>query len=274
MKKTIVSVLVGGLMVTSISVFAESRAETGDDFRLPPVPEVSLVANISEHQENMTTSSLTRIKARGALLIKQRINSLTSNKTTIDANNSLTVDQKTSIGNLITANITGLTALRTTIASSSDATSTKALVSSIFTNFRIYGIVIPQIRLEKRIYDLQNHSLKLSGMFLKVQAKIDEYKGKGKDVTVWQKNLDDAKVKVALDMNTLANALTKVVALKPSDYGTSSAATIEVINKDLKSVSQDFKTFTKSIYKPMLTSKKHMEASTTVQILGNGLISQ
>jgi heat shock protein HslJ len=110
--------------------------------------------------------------------------------------------------------------------------------------------VVPQVRIEKRIFDLQNHSQKLSDTFLKVQAKIDEYKAKGKDVTVWQKTLDDSKMLVANDMNTLANALTKAAALKPSDYGTTSKATIESINNDIKNVVKDFNSIKKNLHKP------------------------
>jgi hypothetical protein len=118
----------------------------------------------------------------------------------------------------------------------------------------------------RRIYDLQNHSVKLSDTFLKVQAKIDEYKGKGKDVTVWQKSLDDAKVKVAVDMNTLATALTKVAALKPADYGTSSKMVIDAVNTDLKNVAKDFNSIAKTLRKPAVL-KNLVGASTTPKVI-------
>ena len=51
-------------------------------------------------------------------------------------------------------------------------------------------------------------------------------------------------------MNTLANLFTKVSALKPSDYGTSSKATIEQANVSLKSVLKDFNTIKKNLHKP------------------------
>ena len=124
------------------------------------------------------------------------------------------------------------------------------MVRRIYTDFRIFGVVIPQIRLEKRIYDLQNHSEKLSNTFLKVQAKIDEYKAKGKDVTSWQKGLDDAKVLVVNDMNTLTLLLQKVQSLTPSQYGTTSKMVIDQANIDLKKVSKDFNSIAKIIRKP------------------------
>jgi heat shock protein HslJ len=80
-----------------------------------------------------------------------------------------------------------------------------------------------------------------------VQSKIDEHKAKGRDVTEWQKNLDDAKMLVANDMNTLANVLKKVSALQPSDYGTTSKTVIEQANADIKAVMKDFNTIRKNL---------------------------
>lgn len=264
MKKTIISTVFASLLLSGASVFADTRAN--DDVRIPFAPEINMVSSVNEPRENLANKSLERMKARGMQLIKERVNALTSNKTAITQNKSLTTEQKTALSAIIDTNVTGLTALKVTIASSTDATSTKALVDSVFTNFRIYGIVIPQVRLERRIYDLQNHSVKLSDTFLKVQAKIDEYKGKGRDVTVWQKSLDDAKVKVALDMNILATSLTKVAALKPSDYGTSSKMVIDAVNTDLKNVAKDFNSIAKTLHKPAVL-KNYVGASTTPKVI-------
>lgn len=254
-KKIAISAIALGIILPGVSVFAESN----DDVRIPDSPNVGSVARVVEQEENMSKNlylnSETRLKARASQLIRERINSLQSNKNAIDASNSLTAAQKTALGGIVSTNIAGLTALNATIASSTNATSTKELVNSIYSNFRIYGIVIPKLRLEKRIYDLQNHSQKLSDTFLKVQAKIDEYKAKGKDVTTWQKSLDDAKVLVANDMNTLANLFTKVDALKPTDYGTTSKMVIDQANLDLKNVMKDFNSIKRTLHKPVLKAR-------------------
>ena len=262
MKKTLITALTIGITFSSLSVFAYKA----DDVTIPSTPTITPIFHIEEHndennekhskrnirgdREVSTTTLLTRIKASGEKLIRERLNSLNTNKQIIEGSKSLTAEQKTALITLITNNSTGLTALGVSIAAGTEASSTKALVASVYTNFRIYGIVIPQIRLQKRIYDLQNHSTKLSETFLKVQTKIDEYKGKGKDVSVWQKNLDDSKILVANNMNTLANLLTTVAALKPVNYGTSSKATIESANATLKVVLKDFNSIKKNLHKP------------------------
>ena len=239
-----------------------------DSVKIPSLGEVGSVSSSNEKPDYFWISSLSRLQRRGSQLIRERISTLQSNKTVIEANKTLTQVQKDSLTAIIASNVTGLTALSNSIASSTDATSTRELINSIYTNFRIYGVVIPQVRLEKRIYDLQNHSTKLSDLFIKVQAKIDEYKGKGKDVTVWQKSLEDAKVMVALDMNTLANLSVKVMALKPSDYGTTSKAVIDSANKELKNVVRDFNTIAKTLNKSK--TLKNAVGSSTPTLPGTG----
>ncbi len=263
MKKTIVSVVALSIALGALPLYADNR----DDVTIPFPPIMSHVsvetARDSERQERFLSQSLTRLKARGAHLIDTRISSLESNNKAV-ANSKLTVEQKATINTLVTTNVTGLNALKVSIASSTNATSTKALVESVYTQFRIYGIVIPQVRLEKRIYDLQNHVTTLSDTFLKVQTKINEYKGKGKDVAVWQKSLDDAKLLVATDVGKLSALMVQAQALKPSDYGTSSKATIDSVNAGIKVVAKDFSTIQRTLRKP--SKLKDVTATTTVSV--------
>lgn len=244
MKKPLLTMLALGALFGSVSVFADN------DVIIPSSPVLTIVSPVKEKEESSVWKKAFRVKYIGDNLIKERINALTSNMKVVAGDKSLTTEQKTALTTILTTNINGLTTLRATLASSTDATTTKALVSSIFSNFRIYGIVIPQVRIEKRIYDLQNHSTKLSDIFLSIQKKINDAKVKGNDVTVWQKSLDDAKVLVANDMNTLTNLFTKVALLKPADYGTTSKAVIESANKDLRLVLEDFNTIKKNAHRP------------------------
>lgn len=293
MKKSIITTVILGVSFSSMVVFAESSGalekeyakgkneeriremvmggsgllrgkELNDDIKIPGAPEISSVSSSDEPQQNLRNISLSRVKARAVQAIRERVNALNANKNVITNSPSLTAEQKNSLTTALNAPVAGLTTLGASIASSTDATTTKALFGTIFTNFRIYGIVLPQVRLEKRIYDLQNHSTKLSATFLKVQTKIDEYKGKGKDVTVWQKSLDDAKILVANDMNTLANLLPKVKALTPTEYGTTSKMVIENANKDLRMVAKDFNGIAKNLRKPSILKNISVTGTSTI----------
>jgi predicted heme/steroid binding protein len=286
MKKTLLPILMLGIAFSSVSVFAEQENERGQgkgilkqesfraevksalktykediremgnkngsrqDVMIPSAPEISRVEAVTERPDSSFGRSVARISSRAMQLIKERINVLNANTQAITASNTLTAEQKTSLTALLSSNITGLTALKASIASSTDASTAKALTNSIFTNFRIYGIVIPQARLEKRVFDLQNHSQKLSDLFVKVQTTITDAKAQGKDVTVWQKSLDDTKVLVATDMAKLAGLLPKLATLTPATYGTTSKAIIDSVNADIKSVAKDFNSISKTLRRP------------------------
>lgn len=261
MKKTLITVALASAALSMTSAFADYR----DVVTAPSAPYITAVPHVEERNEEgkyersyrymATTTALTRMKANGDRLIKERLNSLASNRQVISSS-KLTDEQKLSLTLLIDNNVTALTALRTSIASSTDASSTKALVNSVYTNFRVYGILIPQIRLEKRVYDLENHGLKIaSTTFPKIQTNIDENKAKGRDVTAWQKNLDDAKALVAKDLLAVAALSGRVAALKPADYGTTTKASIESINKELKAIEKDFNSINKLVRKPTVFKK-------------------
>jgi cell pole-organizing protein PopZ len=145
------------------------------------------------------------------------------------------------------------------------------LTSSIFTDFRIYGVVLPQVRLEKRIYELQNHAASLTEVFAKVQLAIDAQKAKGKDVSVWQANLDATKTLVVKDTEKLSSLFTQISALKPSDYGTTSKATIESVNIGVKAVAKDFQSIRSKIRRPEIL--KNTTATTTVTVTGTTTIN-
>lgn len=259
MKKTLITACALGVAFTSFSAFADSK----DDVSMPYPPEISRVENVTEREErSVSVTNNTRIKAQGDRLIRERIATLNSTKKIFDDNKSLTPEQKASLSATITTNVAGLTSLRSTLATSTSATSSRILVKSIYTDFRIYGIVIPQVRLEKRVYDLMNHSQKLSDRFLLAQDKINKAKEKGYDVTQWQKSLDEAKISVATDMNTLVQLRTQVKALTPADYGTSSKATIESVNQSIRSISKNFNSIAKTLRRPAYMSKSGTATST------------
>lgn len=273
MKKVILSTVLVGLTLTATSVFAEetSGAVTTSapvptlyavptaisatvinttDVVVPITPEVTSVSSVIEKAEVLKATSLDRMKARGMQLIKDRVNSLNSNAQAIANSKVLTADQKSAFANFFNGKVSDLNLLGTKIASSTDATTTKALVSSIFTDYRVYGVLIPQLRLEKRLYELQAHSAKLADVFTKVQTRINEWKVKGKDVTAWQKNLDDTKAMVSTDTAKIQTLLVQINALHAVDYGTTSKAVIESVNMDTKAIARDFQSVNRKVMRP------------------------
>lgn len=263
MKKLFISTVLASTAFTSV-VFADTES-----LFVPSSPSISNVSSVKENKEEvrMVKGKEHIIKKRANTLINQRVKELELNNKALQKNKNLTNDQKSMFSSEIAGNITKLSALAPMIATSTDATTTKALIESIFSDFRIFGIVIPKIRLETRIYQLKNHANTLSETFVKLQGKIDEQKAKGHDVTSWQKGLDDAKMLVAQDMYMLDELLKKTATLTPLTYGTTSKAIIDSTNQEIKSITKDFNTVVSKVRKPARLPKMIMTATST--LVGN-----
>lgn len=267
MKKILIAGIIASFVFTP-TAFAET------DIPVPVAPTLSSVSVTLEKEENIpvTPKKEEVAKKRANKLIDERIKALQENKSAIESNKKLTQDQKTTLSAALLVNINNLGALKSTISSSTDATTTKSLIESIFKEYRIYAIVIPKARLESRVYQLKNHSNTLSEVFSKMQIRIDENKAKGNDVTSWQKGLDDAKVIVAQDMFKLEELLKKTQTLTPASYGTTSKAVIESVNQEIKAVSKDFNSVVGKVRKPEVMKKRLLDktpigagATTTVR---------
>jgi hypothetical protein len=261
-KKLLLTSLVASCLLTT-----HAFAESDDAVRVPAAPNLSLVSSVTENREEIKiTNNLTKGKQRASNLIDERIKVLSNNIRAVGDNKNLTTEQKAILTGSLASTTLELTKLKTMIASSTDATSTKILIESIFKDFRVYGIVIPRERLDARIYQLKNHSSTLSSAFSKLQTKIDDNKGKGNDTTSWQKGLDDAKVLIAQDMFKLDELLKKTATLTPAHYGTTSKAIIDSINKDIKLVAKDFNTIVSKVRKPYSMKKLHSFATSTPDV--------
>lgn len=252
MKKLIITTLLVTTAMTS-GVLAESN----DSVHIPAAPNLSSVYSVTENTENVKVykGSEKRTKERGDRLVEERIRALTSNSESISENKKLTAEQKALLVGILSTNSTNLTQHKVAFSTTTDASTTKAYIESIYKDFRIFGIVIPKVRLEARIYQLKGHATTLSETFAKLQTKIDEQKAKGNDTSSWQKGLDEAKMLVAQNMFTLDELLKKTATLTPSSYGTTSKAIIESVNKDIKLISKDFNTVVSKVRKPYSMKK-------------------
>lgn len=281
MNKKIISILALGVITSIANTYAEESAAvptlytqaittsapitatvlTESTVVIPNLSIPSSVYPANERSEVINVKSITRIKARGAQLIKERVHSLNQNAQIISKSKDLTEGQKTAFGLFFSGKVAELNTLGIKIKDSTEATSTKALVESIFTDFRIYGVTLPQVRLQKRIYEVQNHIVKLSEAFDKTQSNIDYAKSKNKDVAEWQKNLDAAKLVVATDTAKLSSLMAQINSLKPSDYGTTSKTMITSVNNELRIISKEISYISKKVRKPAYM--KTIKATTT-----------
>lgn len=249
-KNNIIPALVIGFALMGSTALAETS-----DVLVPTPPTATSVVASSENGDKVTTNNLAKIQALGAKRIAERVTALSKLKASISSS-KLTDTEKTAINAEVDAQIGALTNLGTQISGSTDVNAAKALVNSIFSDYRVIAVFMPKIQLEKRVDEMQNHVAVLNDTFTKVQAKIDAAKTKGTNVILWQTNLDSAKTLLTADVSKLSDLSTQVSNMKPADYPAVSKASVKAINAGIKAVYDDFSKIGKMIRKPMAIKEK------------------
>ncbi len=116
-------------------------------------------------------------------LITNRIDSLNKLSTRVTNDTKLTTDQKTNLLGQIQTSITGLTTLKAKINADVDTQTALTDGKQIFTNFRIYEIFEPKMRLLIMLNNLQTTTSKIQAITPQIQKLISDLQAQGKDVT-------------------------------------------------------------------------------------------
>ncbi|MEI6494593.1 MAG: hypothetical protein WCO03_00840 [bacterium] len=240
MNKIKLSLLLVVLMVLSVAGVASAETSNNNDVVEPPAVTAPAVSQENVPADLKTDKKISRIKNRGAVEIAKRVAALGKLKSKTQSS-KLTDTQKTEIVSIVDTNVVGLTALGDQIKVGTDASSTKVLVQKIYTDFRIYAVVIPRIHALIALGQQSNFISRINDRIPKVQARIDAAKAKGKDVTARQAALDGAKTKLATVAPKITDLVTKTNSLKPADYPTTSKTVITEIRTGIKEVHNIFK---------------------------------
>lgn len=232
------------LVLFALVVANAGPVQAEEALSVPYAPDTSLAAPSEEVVNPLIRSSknLTFLQNRGVNLIKARTNSLSVLKTKIQKT-KLTDTQKSSLVATIDGRITSLNALAEQLPQTKTVEEARKLVESIYSGYRIYAIVIPQIDRMMKFDELTNYVTKLNLVtFAEVQKRIDADKARGKEVTNWQNNLNAAKDMVPMIQTKIDMLRAKVAGLQPADYPTSSKTIFADIKTGIASVRQDIST--------------------------------
>jgi len=230
MKKIILSLLV-------ISLFGIGQIALAEDpgVVVPAMPQIVVpqIGNEAVPASLDKENRLDKIKKLGAKLIADRVNELNKLESKITKTKNIDASSTDLISKIETQK-NGLTALGVSIQAGTEASSTKVLVKSIFTNYRIFALFIPQIHFLRAIDTLKNHIANLTERFIKVQANIDVAKTKGQNVAVRQASLDSAKAVLAGVSVSLVDLKIKAEGLKPASYPVTSKTVFAELKTGIK----------------------------------------
>lgn len=197
-----------------------------------------LIREVTKYENRPTGTaggaSLQEIIKKGDTLIQNRLTSLNKVLTRLQGDKKLSASEASSLTTDVQTDISGLTALKAKIDADTDVTTARADVKSIITNYYVYAMFEPKMRLLITINNLQTISSNVQTLVPQIQKIIDSFKSQGKDVTQLQSLLDDVNTQLQTISTTLSkdSATVQGVTLTTQDK---SAAFVQV-REDLSSI--------------------------------------
>ena len=231
-KKLSLSVALSTLSLLSLAVFPaladennSSSASTASTTTIPLVVvplDINNNAPINPSSEGSTNdldrvTNLDTLKKKGATQIKIRLEAL-SKLSRRAAASKLTDAQKTQLQAEITTNVNGLTELGVKISAGSDIVAVRALVKSIYTDFRIFAVFIPRINGLMHVWLSLANIERVTLSLAETQTKIDALKDEGVDTSKMEKVMAEVKTSLGTAKTKLEAAAVTLSNIKPADY--------------------------------------------------------
>lgn len=188
----------------------------------PNNPSNNMGSNNSGTNEGLSRDQqgqhLSSIHSRGAKEITRRLTYLNNLLTQINNATHLTASDKAALTSEINNEIAGLTALQSTLAAQTSLPGAKANVQSMITDYRVFALIIPKVRMIIYADNQQNNETKLSTLSGKLETRIAAAKTSGTDVTSLQTKLDDMKSKISAAQTLSSGVETGVLGITPDQY--------------------------------------------------------
>jgi hypothetical protein len=265
MKKAIYSILTMGIVFSLVlPVFAVSpnakaigRATVSPSASASPSPTItpsgsstqSIQKGLDEYRSAKQDKKVEKLQAYGQRLIESRIEFIEKLISQTKASKQIPEDSKDELIADLEKNIDGLNELKTKIANETDLEQLKALVKSIFADYRIMAIVLPRNRAKLAVARSRLVLNKLDNLSIKIEKLISLAEKNNLDITQVQALLDDYEVKIAEAKKQLNLAFLKFSQMDPSNTQQAKTllaegkaalkaakAALEAAKKDLKQI--------------------------------------
>lgn len=200
----------------------------------------SVSANVAGVSANasVNTTHLQTIISKGDQEIARRLATLNSLAGKIASATKLSASDKATLSAEVSATISGLTSLKAQLDASTTVTAAIASGQDIFTQYRVYALVVPKVNLVKVADDQQTVEAKLTAVAQKLQTRLTAEQQAGKNVTALEAVLSDMNAKISAAQSISANIESVVINLQPADYNTNHAV-LTGYNVQLKTAHAD-----------------------------------
>lgn len=227
---------VKAISAVSLARFAKATT-TASSTR--PVKSTKLAKNIEESLKKADTE------------ISKRIDSLNKVMEKIDGMKNVSDSEKVALKEDLQSEMTKLTALKSKISSDTDLATIKKDLASITSGSRIYALVIPRANILASVDKINTVATMLGTISLKLQARIDELKAAGKDVTIFQTAIDNIITKISDAKKEALTAQTTILDLVPDNGDKkkldSNNTALKSAKLSIKSANQDLTSARKSV---------------------------
>lgn len=167
-------------------------------------------------------------------LITNRLSSLNALTTRIQNDTRLSANEKSSITSDIQTDISELTVLKAKIDADTDVTIVRSDEKKIITNYYIYAMFEPKMRLLIVLNDLQTVAANLQALVPQIQNLINTFQSQGKSVSQIQTLLADVSSQLQTINTTLTNDTTTIQNVNVATQNKS--ATFTQVHQDIAQI--------------------------------------
>ncbi len=198
-------------------------------------------------------TDLDNLKTKGNAEISRRLTDLNSADKSITDTTKLSSSDQTYLENEVTSEVTGLSNLQTTLAGETTLSAARTDVQSIFSEYRVYALVLPKVRLVSGADAELSTDSKLSTLQSQIQTQITADQNAGKNVSAVQADLTTMESKTSAAQSTASSLETNVLPLQPTNYDSDHTilsgdlAQLETAHSDNVAAAQEGKTIVNAL---------------------------
>ena len=221
--KIILPVLGGAVAATMMLGAIPAIADTTLGVNATAAVTVTPSTGVDAQVKANAAARLPEVIARGDADIAARIDALNKLNTRVQGLKNESDAEKAGIATQVQTNIAGLTTLKAKIDADTDVAIARTDDQSIFTDYRVYALVVPQgwiLAAADRVNTIGGLMTTLSA---KLQTRISADQTAGKDVTALTAALSDMNAKISAAATASASASASITGLTP-DQGDKTVA--------------------------------------------------
>lgn len=196
---------------------------------------------------------LDALQARAKAEINRRLSKLRQLSAVLSGDTRLSASDKAMLTTEVQTEINGLIALQNKVDADTDIATARIDAQSIYTEYRVYALVLPKMWLVRAANDQIAVEAKLNTLVGKLQTRINQAKGKGKDVASLQSSLNDMITQITNAQKISSDVAQKVLPLQPTDYNNDHTvlsgylAQLKTAHADNKAAANDAKTIVQGL---------------------------